>query len=131
MGEIIQALGVCYVPPELFEISQGKQTRYAVPNSSRAQVFVLSRQVFLSESQAIILEMFLKHRGIYLTREALLNVLPESDDCEDRMVDTAIKRLRWKLFPHSQTARFLFIQTKSGVGYRIPTREQLNNQERP
>ena len=131
MTDVMHALGVCYVTPELFEETEGQQNPYSTPDSSHAQVFVFFRQVFLSVSQALILKTLMQREGTYVSRNKLLDALGVSGKVQDRNIDTLVKRLRQNLFPKNRQAGKVFIQTKYLRGYRIPTREQLKKLEGP
>ena len=71
--------------------------------------------VKLSKKEFDLLELFATNEGIVYTRDTLLNHIWGYDYFgDDRVVDTAIKRLRKKLHESSR-----YIKTEHGVGYKF------------
>ncbi len=78
-------------------------------------VAVKDELVKLSKKEFDLLELFTTNEGVVYTRDTLLNHIWGYDYFgDDRVVDTAIKRLRKKLKSASS-----YIKTEHGVGYKF------------
>lgn len=120
---IIHCNGVCLVTEESSDeyVVLGRRTIGLTYTYSKAYIF--GRTVNLSLYECKVLELLMLNSGAYITRDKILDYLGDMCDISDRTVDTIIKRLRKKLFPDNKKARHLFIQTRYGMGYRIPKRD--------
>lgn len=75
--------------------------------------------VVLSKKEFELLKLFLENEGIVFTRDSLLNHIWGFDYFgDDRVVDTAIKRLRKRLLEAS-----IYIKTIHGVGYKFEVKQ--------
>ncbi|MEG0134376.1 MULTISPECIES: response regulator transcription factor [unclassified Cetobacterium] len=82
-------------------------------NFKTLEIIIEDEKIELSGREAQLFEYFIRNKGIVLNREKLLNEIWGFDFyCEDRAVDTLIKRLRKKLGQYSEN-----IKTIRGVGY--------------
>ena len=79
------------------------------------QIFKKNKNITLTLSEFAILRRFLFNKGKVLTRNQLLDDIPNSDAfIVDRNIDVHIAALRKKLGPN-----FQWIETVRGVGYRF------------
>ncbi len=84
-------------------------------NISAFKVRIDHEDIKLSKKEFELLRLFLENEDIAFTRDSLLNHIWGYDYFgDDRVVDTAIKRLRKKLLRAST-----YIKTKHGVGYKL------------
>jgi DNA-binding response OmpR family regulator len=132
MCKILQALGICYVPAEYYpDNSSEVQKNFIRANSKKSltlnRLFVFGREIFLTSSEDAVISLLFKLNGKFATRNDILNILNDDGEIDERSVDQIVKRLRRKIFPNNQQAGAMFIQTKYGCGYRIPTRAHLNS----
>jgi DNA-binding response OmpR family regulator len=69
----------------------------------------------ITASEFALLQMLARHTGQALSRESLLEALPQADwDSSERIVDQHVKNLRRKLGTHAH-----LIGTVRGIGYRF------------
>ena len=88
--------------------------RITISFTSRT-VAVNNEIIKVSKKEFDLLELFILNEGIVYTRDTLLNHIWGYDYFgDDRVVDTAIKRLRKKLKEASS-----YIKTEHGVGYKF------------
>ena len=81
----------------------------------RHEVLVSGEPVNLTYKEFLLLELLLRHRGMVLSRELLLDqVWDLGAEPENRTLDVHIRTLRAKLGPAGQ-----YIETVRGVGYRL------------
>lgn len=84
-------------------------------SSTKRSVLVNAEKVKMSKKEFDLLHLFLTNEGMVFSRDHLLNHIWGYDYFgDDRVVDTAIKRLRKKLCEASK-----YIQTERGVGYKF------------
>jgi DNA-binding response OmpR family regulator len=89
-------------------------------DSSRFEVRWRERPVTLTRSEFLVLQALVKHRGIVLGRERLLDLVRGGEVVvTDRTVDSFVKRIRKKL--KQSDPAFDGIETVIGVGYRYRT----------
>ena len=73
--------------------------------------------VDVTRTEFDLLETFVAHQGVVLTREQLgAAVFGEAFDASDRAVDSHVKNLRRKLGPRPDGGKY--VETLRGVGYR-------------
>jgi len=87
---------------------------------SRFEVRWREQPVTLTRSEFLVLQALVKHRGIVLGRERLLDLVRGGEVVvTDRTIDTFVKRIRKKL--KEGDPAFDGIETVIGVGYRYRT----------
>lgn len=88
-------------------------------NTFAYKVRIDNIDINLSKKEFELLKLFLENENIVFTRDSLLNHIWGHDYFgDDRVVDTAIKRLRKRLLDAS-----IYIKTKHGVGYKFEVRQ--------
>ena len=104
-------------------LSRGKESKPASNyekgllkvNRASRNVQVNNETIKLSKKEFDLLDIFITNEGNVFTRDSLLNHIWGYDYFgDDRVVDTAIKRLRKKLKEASK-----YIKTEHGVGYKF------------
>ncbi len=98
-------------------------------DTERYHVYVFGNVKRLSDGEFRILTRLMHSRGRFLSREVLFTECKHPDK-SIRNVDVMIKRIRRRLFSNPHAGR-LFIECRYNVGYRIPTRDQLNEKYPP
>lgn len=84
-------------------------------NFQTRTVHINNTPIKLSKKEFDLIELFVQNEGIVYSRNTLLNHIWGYDYFgDDRVVDTAIKRLRKKLLEASS-----YIKTEHGVGYKF------------
>ena len=84
-------------------------------NVLNRSVLINKEKIKLSKKEFDLLLLFVRNEGMVFSRDHLLNHIWGYDYFgDDRVVDTAIKRLRKKLLDASS-----YIQTERGVGYKF------------
>lgn len=82
-------------------------------DSRTLELTINNEKIELSPKESLILEYFIRNKGLVLSREKLINKIWGFDyEGEDRAVDTVIKRLRKKMGIFSER-----IKTLRGIGY--------------
>ncbi|MFV0396014.1 MAG: response regulator transcription factor [Coprobacillaceae bacterium] len=88
-------------------------------NKTYQQIHIENTWVQLTHKEYQVLEYLIKHEGILLSREQILNSIWGYDYYGDaRAVDTYVKKLRKKL------GKYQYIQTIIGSGYIFDTRRE-------
>ncbi len=88
-------------------------------NTFAFKVRIDNIDINLSKKEFELLKLFLENENIVFTRDSLLNHIWGHDYFgDDRVVDTAIKRLRKRLLEAS-----IYIKTKHGVGYKFEVKQ--------
>jgi DNA-binding response OmpR family regulator len=124
--EIVHRLGCCFVPAHVHYQALGRIPPEARTKSTMNVVFVFGRPVYLGPCEYLILHFLMRHpEDFWVTRNMLLDCLGDAGEIDDRSIDALIKRLRRKLFPENRDLGSIFIQTGYGLGFRIPSRKQL------
>lgn len=74
-------------------------------------------EIPLTAHEYAIMEVFFRHMGQVLTRQQIIDLAMTESEGYDRIIDSAIKRLRQKIEIDSKKP--VYIVTKYGVGYRF------------
>ncbi|MFN3692890.1 MAG: winged helix-turn-helix domain-containing protein [Candidatus Paceibacteria bacterium] len=90
-------------------------------SNEQFSVYVFGTEITLSRKEFLALRALMQNEGKIMSREQLLDAADIGLDKNNRAVDSMIKRLRAKLFK-SPEARAIFIESRNGLGYRIPGR---------
>ena len=86
-----------------------------VPDDERHQIFVDGRQCELTYKEYELLRLFMKNRGIVLSRDVIMDRIWDTNcDVESRTLDVHLKTLRAKLGDSA-----CHIKTIRNVGYRM------------
>ncbi len=93
-------------------------------DTERRNVYVFGNAKRLSDGEFRILARLMRSHGRYLTRDELHSECKNLQGSQ-RNVDHMMKRIRRKLFA-TPKAGLIFIESCYNIGYRIPTRDQLN-----
>ncbi|MBN2260072.1 MAG: response regulator transcription factor [Clostridiales bacterium] len=85
-------------------------------DNDNQKLFKNSEEIFLTSKEYQIMEVFLNHIGILLTREQLIEkAFGEYYDGFDRAIDSQIKKIRQKIEKDNKNPEYL--KTKYGSGY--------------
>lgn len=83
----------------------------------KVQVIKDSKVVTLTQSEYKILVTLARNPQIVFTRDALLNKIKDESEAFDRVIDTHIKNLRYKIETDNKNP--IYIQTVYGIGYKF------------
>lgn len=87
-------------------------------DTDRRKVKINEKDVALTPNEFEILEILIKHKGIALTREQIIeNIFGSDFDGFDRTIDVHIKNLRKKLESNTKSPKYILTVTR--VGYRF------------
>lgn len=103
-------------------LSSSEEENYADFKIDKAKMIIYHEEspLDLTVAEYGILSLFLKQRGIVLSRGVILDgVHGLSWESDERSIDVIISRLRSKLFDNSRSPKY--IESIRGIGYRMKT----------
>lgn len=101
---------------KMFQLEAALSCGQLVLNTKNQTVFAGKEEIRLTQKEYLLLQTFMRNKGIVLKRELLLDRVWGNDyDGDARTVDTHIRRLRGKIGKE-------YITTYVGMGYRMDDR---------